>query len=111
MLQKGEQMLRRAPPLPSSHGGEAGGTGDAVNNLRDDVVSLEKELSPMGAPSNTSFRFMQSSRLPSEQSLLPEHQQDHPAHKDWMHYCIHIRMTLGESQTTSTHLPMHGVVC
>ena len=25
-----------------------------------------------------------------------EHQQDHPAHKDQMCYCIHVRVTLGE---------------
>ena len=54
------------PPTPSSHGGEAGDTGDAVHNLRDDLASLEEVLSQMGTPSKTSFRFTQSSRSPSE---------------------------------------------
>ena len=53
-------------PTPASHQGEAGDTGKAVHDLKDDVDLLEKRLSQMGAPSRTPFRFMQSSQLPSE---------------------------------------------
>ena len=46
-------MFKRAsPPLPSSHAGEAGDTGDVVHDLRDDLASLEEALSQMG----TSFQ-------------------------------------------------------
>ena len=41
-----------------SHGGEAGDTGNAVHDLRDDVASLKEGQSQMGAPSKTLFRFM-----------------------------------------------------
>ena len=27
---------------------------------------------------------------------MPECPQDHPAQEVWMHYCIHVRVTLGE---------------
>ena len=60
----------------SSHGGEAGDIGSAVHDLRDDVALLEETLSKMGSPSKMPFKFTQSSQLPSEQSLSPEHQQD-----------------------------------
>ena len=50
----------------------------------------------MGAPSKIPLRFTQSSWLQFEWSLLPEHQQDYPAHQDWMCYCIDIKVTLGE---------------
>ena len=59
-------MLRRAPSHSIISWREAGDTGDAVHNLRDDVASLEEGLSQMGAPSKMPFRFMQSSQLPSK---------------------------------------------
>ena len=62
----GADILKGAFPTPSSHGGEADDTGDAVHDLRDDVALLEEELSEMDAPSKTPFRFMQSSSSPSE---------------------------------------------
>ena len=37
---------------------------------------------------------------------MPEHQQDHPGHENQMHYCVHIRVTLGEGggdQPPSSH--------
>ena len=99
MLPEGEQMLKKGTsPTPSSHGGEADDKGKAVHDLRDDVDSLEERLSQMGAPSRMPFWFMQSSQLPSKWSLTPEHQQDHSMPKDQMHYCIHIRVTLGEGR-------------
>ena len=42
---------------------------------------------------------MQSSQLPSEQSLMSKCQQDQPIPEDWVHYCIHIRVPLGEGET------------
>ena len=29
---------------------------------------------------------------------MPKHQQDHPTHEDWMHYCIHIKVILREGR-------------
>ena len=89
----GADAQKGTSPTPSSHRDEA---GDAVHNLRDDVVSLDEGLSQMGAPSKTPFRCPQSSQLLWEWSLMPECWQDHPTHKDQMCYCIHIRVTLGE---------------
>ena len=51
---------------PLSHRGEAGDTGEAVHDLRDDVDSLKERISQMGAPSKISFRFMQSSQSHSK---------------------------------------------
>ena len=69
-------------PTLSSHGCEAGDTSEAGHDLRDDVDSFEERLSLMGTLSRMPFRFTQSSWSPSEWSLMPDHQQDHPAHKD-----------------------------
>ena len=63
-------------------------------------------MSEMGA-SKIPFRFTQSSQSSSEQSLMPEHQQDHPAHEDQTCYYIHIRMSLGEGQGDKTP-PSHA---
>ena len=83
-------------PNPSSCVGEAGNTGHIVHDLRDKVVSLEEALLKMGASSKMPFHFAQCSRLPSEQSLSPEHQQSNPVPEDQMCYCIQVRVTLGE---------------
>ena len=69
----GAHAQKGASPTPSSHGGEVGDTGNAVHDLRDDMASLEEGLSQIGAPSKMPFIFTQSSQLPSEQSLSPEH--------------------------------------
>ena len=55
-----------------SHGGQAGDTGKAVHDQRDDVDSLEERLSKICTPFRMPFRFMQSSQLPSKQSLTPD---------------------------------------
>ena len=36
-------------PTPSSHRGEAGDTGNAVQDMRDNADSLEERISQMGA--------------------------------------------------------------
>ena len=38
---------------------------------------------------------------------MPEHRQDHPTHEDQMHYCGHIRVTLGE-EGGDQPLPSHA---
>ena len=103
---EGANAQKGASPTLSSHGGEAGDTDKVVHDLRDDVASLEEGLSQMGTPSKIPFRFKQSSRLPSEWSLLPEHWQDHFTHEDQMCYCIHVRVTLGEGGGNQ-HPPSH----
>ena len=82
----------------SSNAGEAGDTGDVVYNLRDEVASLEEALSQMGSSSKTPFCFMWCSRLLSELSLSLEHWHSNPAYEDQMHYCVHVRVTLGEGR-------------
>ena len=42
------------------------------------------------------FCFTWCIRLPSEWYLSTEHWQSNPAHEDWMHYCVQVRVTLGE---------------
>ena len=79
-----------------SHVGEAGNTGEVVHDLDDEVASLEEALLQMGASSKMSFHFAQCGRSPSEWSSLPEHQQSKPAQEDQTHYCIWVRVTLGE---------------
>ena len=96
LLLKREQMLRSASQTPSSHRGEAGDTGAAAQDLRDDVDLLEEGMSQMGASPKIPFRFQQSSWSPSEWSLTPECQQDHTVHEDLVGYCIHIGVILGE---------------
>ena len=54
MLQKGQQVLRGTSPIPSSHNGEE---GDTVQDLKEEVASLEELLSQIGTPSKTPFRF------------------------------------------------------
>ena len=65
-IRGGADAHKGAFPTPSSHRGEADDTGDAVHDLRDDMASLEKELSQTGAPSKMPFRFPQSSQSLSE---------------------------------------------
>ena len=85
-------------PTLLSHVGEAGDQCDAVQDLRDEVASLEEALSQMGTSSQMPFWFMQCDGFHSEQPLLLEHWADPSANKDWMCYCIHVRVTLGEGR-------------
>ena len=92
----GSNTQKGISPTPSSCVGEAGDTGDVVCDLRDEVASLEEALSQMGASSKMPFCFTWCGRLPSKQSLSPEHWQSNPAHEDQTCYCIQVRVTLGE---------------
>ena len=75
-------------PTLSFHGGKPGGT---AHNL------LEEVSSQTGASPRAPFRFTQSSRSPSIWSLSPEGRWAHLMIPDnLMHYCVHIRVTLGE---------------
>ena len=74
----------------------AGNTGNVVHDFRDEVPSWEEALSQMSASSKMPSCFVQCGRLPSEWSLLPEHQQSNPASEDQMCYCVQVRVTLGE---------------
>ena len=86
-------------PTPLFHGGEAGDTGNSVQDLMPEVGLLEKVLLQMGASSKMLFRFTQSSRLPSKLSLPPEHWWDcSMTPNDCMCVCIHLRVTLGEGR-------------
>ena len=97
MLQEGEWMLKKiAFPTPSSHRGEVGNPGDPVQDLKDNVELLEEGMSWIGTFLRMPFRFMQSIWSPSEQTLMPGCQQYHPVLEDWVHYFIHIRVTLGK---------------
>ena len=53
----GADAQKGVSPTPLSHACEAGDTGDAVHNLRDEVVSLEDALLQMGASSKMPFHF------------------------------------------------------
>ena len=60
---------------------------------------MEEVLLQMGMPPKMPFRFMQLSRLPSIHSLSLDHQwASSVTPDDQMHYCIHIRVTLGEGR-------------
>ena len=67
-------MLNRVPPpLPHLKEVKPGDTDNAVQDLRDDMNSLEGGMSWMGTSPKMPFRFMQSSLSPSKQSLTPQH--------------------------------------
>ena len=83
---------------PSSLVGEARDPCNTVQDLRDEVASLQEALSQIGTSSQMPFQFTQYSGLPLEQSVLLEHWADPSANKDWMHYCIHIRVILREGR-------------
>ena len=65
-IEGGTSAQKGASPTLSSHGGKAGDTGNTVQDLMEEVSSLEEVLLQMGASSKTPFRIIQSSRLPSE---------------------------------------------
>ena len=57
---------------------------------------LEEVSSQMGTSPRAPFRFTQYSRLPSIWSLQPKGRQAcSMTPNNWMHYCVHIRVTLG----------------
>ena len=94
--QGGGDAQKSTSLTPSSYRGEDIITGDAVQDLGDDVDSLKEGISWMGSSPIMPFRFMLSSQLPSKWSLMPECQQDHPIPEDQMCYCILVRVTFGE---------------
>ena len=49
----GSRCLKECLPTPSSHRGEAGDTGETVQDLRDDVDSWEEGMSQIGASPKT----------------------------------------------------------
>ena len=76
----GTTAQKGTSPTLSSHGGEAGDTGEAGHDLRDDVGFTGGMTIPDGVlHPRMPFRFKQLSQLPSKQSLSPEHHQYHPA--------------------------------
>ena len=81
---------------PLSHRGEASNTDTAVQDLSDDVDLLEEGMLQMDVSPKMPFKFTQSNQSPSEQSLMPQYQQDHTIHEDWVCYCVHVGVTLGE---------------
>ena len=59
-VQKGTSLT-----MPSD-GGKPGDTFDMVQDMMEEVASLEEVLSQMGASSKMPFKFTQSSRSPSK---------------------------------------------
>ena len=83
-------MNKDASPTPSSHGGELYDTAQGPT---------EEVASQMGTSPKTSFRFTQSSGSHSTCSLSLEHQwASSTTPNNQMHYCIHIKVTLGEGR-------------
>ena len=64
--QGGADAQKSTSSTPLSHRGEASNTGNAVQDQRDDVDSLEEGLSWMDASPKMPFRLMQSSQSPSK---------------------------------------------
>ena len=93
----GSDAQKGVSPTLSSFAGEAGDTGDVLQDLMDEVASLKEALSQMGASSKMPIHFARCGRSPYDWSLSPEHQQCDPAHEDWMCYCIQVRVTLWEA--------------
>ena len=69
---------------------------------------MEEILSQMGSSLKMPFRYTQLSRSPSTHSLSIKHQWTHSVTPDdQMHYCVHVRVTLGEERGIPCPLPMH----
>ena len=58
---RGSRCSKSISPTPSTHIGEASDTGNAVQDLRNDVDSLEGGMSWIGASSKMPIRSMQTS--------------------------------------------------
>ena len=85
---------RYTSPIPSCCGGE---WEDTTHDL------LEEVSSQMGTSPKAPFSFMHSSRSPSIHSLSPDGRQACSTITEyWMHYCIHIKVTLGRGWPPST---------
>ena len=97
-------------PTLLSHGGEAGDTGKAVHDLRDDVDLLEERISQIGGPLQDALQIDTIQLIAVHMTSNTRVSTRSPTHEDQMHYCIHFRVTLGKSEVTSPHVPMHGVV-
>ena len=73
---------------------------DTAQNL------LEEVWLQMGMSPRAPFRFTQLSRSPSIWSLSPEGRWAHmTTPNNWMHYCIHVRVTLGEVRQPTSAFP------
>ena len=97
----GGVVQRDISPTPSFQGGEP---EDSTHVLLEEV-STQMNMSP-----KVPLRFTQLSRSPSICSLSPKGGQTHlVTPDDQMHYCIDVRVILGEGEVTNCHLPMHGV--
>ena len=84
----GRGVQKYTSPIPSCHGGKP---EDTAHHL------LEEVSSQMGTSLKTPFRFMQSSRSPSINSLSPEDRRAcWMTPENCMFYCSHVRVTLGE---------------
>ena len=109
MLLEGEQMLKRAPPiLPLSHRVEASDTSNAVQDLRDDMDSLEGVKSQMGASPKMPLGFMHCSQLPSEQSNAWALTRLHCIWRSDVLLHPTLEWLWGREEAISPHLPMHG---
>ena len=96
----GEAPSSHSPTL-SSHLGEAGDPYDAVQDLGDEVASLEETLSQMGTSSIYTMWWIAIRMV-----LIIGVPADPSANEDWIHYCIHVRVTLGEGRGDQP-LPLH----
>ena len=98
----GRATQRYTSPTQLCHGGEQ---EDTAHDL------LEEVSSQMGTSPKAPFRFMQLSRSPSICSLSLEGRWAcSMTPENLTHYCVHIRVALGEGVTT-LYLPTHGVDC
>ena len=70
-VQGGADAQKSTSPTFLSHGDETGDRGNAVEDQRDDVDSLEEGLQWMGASPKMPFRFMQSIQSPFKWSITP----------------------------------------
>ena len=93
---------------PSSHASEAGNTGDDVHDLREEVASLEEELSQMGVSSKIPFCFAQC-HLNHFHHLSINKVAQHK--KIGLSIASKLRVTLGQGGGYQPPTPKHGPVC
>ena len=99
---RGRGAQEHTSSTPSFWGGEP---WDTAPNLAEEVSTQ------MGASPKVSFRFTQPHRLSPVCSLSPEVGQTcSRTPDDWMHYCIHARVTLREGGPTSTFPCMEWII-
>ena len=107
---EGAGAQKSASPTTSSHRGEVSDRGNAFQDLRDDMDSLEGGMSWMGTSPELPFRFVQSSQSPSKWSLMPEHQHITQYMKIKHAIVSMLECLWGREEAISPHLAMHGVV-